>query len=402
MTTQVKDYIIRGMGSPHVSIIGGGVAGLVTALALERAGITSIVYEAWDASDDEAGAFFTIATNGLRALRSIGCLDTVVAQGFLVPRMKVWSGSGKFLGEVPRSGSDCFDTPSLTVRRGRFVAALRDVAQQRGICFAAGKRLARINAGRQLVFTDGTITTGGDVVVGADGLHSRVRRAIDPAAPGPVYTGLVHVWGSSPASSIEFAPGTFHTIFGRRAFFGAVREPGGSVWWLAQVPTLPEPDRASLAAVSPEEWRVRLLELARHDRTAIASLIETSDVLDRASPGHSVPRIPVWCRDDMVVIGDAAHAVGAGQGASMAIEDGVVLANCLRTGPSVGDSLVRYERLRRQRVDRILESGRVNSEAKTLGPFQKRVADLLMPVFFRFFYQRSTEWLFTYDATGIA
>ena len=104
----------------------------------------------------------------------------------------------------------------------------------------------------------------------------------------------------------------------------------------------------------------------------------------------------------MVVIGDAAHAVGAGQGASMAIEDGVVLANCLSAGPSVSEGLVRYERLRRQRVGRVLEGGRANSQAKTLGPLQRRVADVLMPIFFRFFDQRSTAWLFMYDAGAVA
>lgn len=390
------------MASPHVSIIGGGVAGLVTAIALQRKGIASTVYEAWPGSSDDAGAFFTIATNGLRALRSIDCLDTVVAQGFLVPRLKVWSGTGKLLGEVPRSGSDCFDTSSLTVQRGRFVAALRDIAQQHGICVVAGKRLARIDEGHELVFGDGTVARGGDLVVGADGLHSRLRRVIDAAAPDPVYTGLVHVWGSSLAPDVDLTPGTFHTFFGRRAFFGAVQEPGGAVWWLAQVPTLPEPDRASLAGMSTEEWRSQLLALARPDRTIIARLIATSEVLHRASAGHSVPRIPVWCRDGMVVIGDAAHAVGAGQGASMAIEDGVVLAKCLWTAPSVSEGLVRYERLRRPRVERVLEGGKANSDAKTLGSFQKRVADLLAPIFFRFFYRRSTEWLFTYDAGAVA
>jgi 2-polyprenyl-6-methoxyphenol hydroxylase-like FAD-dependent oxidoreductase len=390
------------MASLHVSIIGGGVAGFVTAIALQRANIASTVYEAWGDPADEAGAFFTIATNGLRALRSIGCLDVVVARGFLVPRMKVWSGSGRLLGDVPRSGSDYSDTPSLTVRRGRFVATLREVAQQRGVCVVAGKRLARIDDDRQLVFADGTSTSRGAVVVGADGLHSRVRRLIDVAAPEPVYVGLVQVWGSSPASDIDLAPGTFHMVYGRRAFFGAVREPGGAVWWFAQVPTLPEPDRASLARITAEEWRSRLLDLALPDRTVIASLIATSDVLHRASAGYSVARVPVWCRDDMVVIGDAAHAVGAGQGASMAIEDGVVLAKCLSTASRVSDGLARYERLRRQRVERVLEGGKANGAAKTSRPFQRRIADLLAPIFFRFFYRRSTEWLFTYDAGGVA
>jgi hypothetical protein len=68
----------------------------------------------------------------------------------------------------------------------------------------------------------------------------------------------------------------------------------------------------------------------------------------------------------------------------------------------VSEGLVRYERLRRSRVERVLEGGKANSDAKTLGSFQKRVGDLLAPIFFRFFYRRSTEWLFTYDADAVA
>ena len=390
------------MTSTHVSIIGGGVAGLVAAIALARTGIAAEVYEAWPGSSDEAGAFFTVATNGLRALRSLDCLDAVVAQEFLVPRLKVWSGTGKLLGDVPRSGSDCFDTPSLTIRRGQFVAALRQVAERHGVGVVAGKRLARIGEGRQLVFADRSVAPAADVVVGADGLHSSLRSLIDPGAPAPVYSGLVHVWGWSAAPDVDLAPGTFHSFFGRRAFFGAVREPDGPVWWLAQVPTLPEPDRTSLARVTPEEWRSRLGELAREDRTVTARLIASSEVIHRATAGYSVPRIPVWHRQGMVVIGDAAHAVGAGQGASMAIEDAIVLAKCLKSSPNVTEALVRYERFRRPRVERVLEGGKANGEAKTWGPLQKRIADLIAPIFFRFFYRRSTEWLFTYDVDAVA
>lgn len=83
----------------------------------------------------------------------------------------------------------------------------------------------------------------------------------------------------------------------------------------------------------------------------------------------------------------------------MAIEDGVVLAKCLRSAPNVDSALAHYEQLRRQRVRRVLEGGTANSASKTLAPWQKRVADLVMPIFFRFFYRRSTAWLFTYDAS---
>ena len=95
---------------------------------------------------------------------------------------------------------------------------------------------------------------------------------------------------------------------------------------------------------------------------------------------HDLSSVPTWHRGPMIVIGDAAHATApsSGQGASMAVEDAVVLARCLRDLPDTGQAFAAYERLRRGPVERIVAHGASNSKAA--GPVGRALRDLMLPV----------------------
>src|SRR3954453_3762240 len=121
-------------------IIGGGIGGPTTAMALQRAGIASTVLEAYDAPSDYTGLFLNTASNGLDALQAID-VDLSKADGFPIPRMAMWSGSGKRLGEVANGVPLDDGTVSLCVRRGLLQQTLRDQAVARGIPVEYGKRL---------------------------------------------------------------------------------------------------------------------------------------------------------------------------------------------------------------------------------------------------------------------
>ena len=114
------------------------------------------------------------------------------------------------------------------MRRGRLVAALREVARQRGVNVVAGKRLAAINDGRQLVFADGTVAPGGLSWSERMEFHSRVRRLIAPAAPEPVYTDWCICGARRRGRLSTLAPARF-TLSRPAGVLGAVREPGGAV-----------------------------------------------------------------------------------------------------------------------------------------------------------------------------
>jgi 2-polyprenyl-6-methoxyphenol hydroxylase-like FAD-dependent oxidoreductase len=103
--------------------------------------------------------------------------------------------------------------------------------------------------------------------------------------------------------------------------------------------------------------------------------------ISRAIPIHSIPHLPAWHNDRMIVIGDAAHAPTptSGQGASLSIEDAVVLAQCLRDLPTPQQAFARFEALRRPRSERIIkQAARINS-SKTAGPITRMLRDATLP-----------------------
>jgi FAD-dependent urate hydroxylase len=364
-------------------IIGGGIAGPATAMALQKAGIEPVVYEAHPGGADGIGVFLTLGSNGINALRVLDADNPVPALGFPMPGIRLRSATGKFLGET-RTGQALPDgTTSQTVKRADLYRALHDEARSRGVRVEHGKRLVSAEQtadGVRARFADGSEAFG-DVLIGCDGIHSTVRRIIDPAAPAPTYSGLLTTGGYASGVRLGTPPGVYEMIFGKRAFFGYATAPDGEVWWFANVPHRAEPGRGVLEAVSGDEWRGRLLELYADDAGPAVPLIRATPQLATMSPIHAIPHLPTWHRGRMIVIGDAAHAPPptSGQGASLSIEDAVVLAKCLRDLPDPQAAFARFEAARRPRVERIIKwAARINN-SKAAGPVGRALRDALLP-----------------------
>jgi FAD-dependent urate hydroxylase len=366
-------------------VIGGGVAGPVATMALGRAGMDSVAYEAYADGADDAGAFLTFASNGLDALRAIDAHHLVLAEGFPTPRMTIQSGTGKHLGDVPNSGTLPEGMISQTLKRSDLYRALRDEAVRRGARVEYGKRLVDAetipDGGVAARFEDGTEAEG-DLLIGADGIHSRTRRIIDPSAPGARYIPVLNIGGYAKGVSVPAEPGTFRMVFGKRAFFGYAVHPSGEVWWFANPPRVDEPTRSELAAISSEQWREMLVDLFTGDATPAVDIVRATTGNLAGWATYDLPSVPTWHRGSMVIIGDAAHATApsSGQGASMAIEDAVVLARCLRDRSDIPQAFAVYERLRRARVERIVAHGARTSNSKAAGPIGRVIRDLMMPL----------------------
>src|SRR5262249_56877915 len=108
-------------------------------------------------------------------------------------------------------------------------------------------------------------------------------------------------------------------------------------------------------SVASAEWKQKLLALFLDDEAPARDIVNASNEI-AAFPIYDMPAVPTWHRDSMVIIGDAAHATSpsSGQGASLAIEDAIVLAKCIRDRREVTQAFITYERLRRQRVERVV------------------------------------------------
>ncbi|GAB2889554.1 FAD-dependent monooxygenase [Streptomyces mayteni] len=364
-------------------VVGGGVAGPVTALALRRAGIDATVYEAYPHPTEGIGGTLSMAPNGLAALELVGAREAVEAVSEPIP----WTAMsfGRRMVRFPQLE----DLPAQRqILRDDLHRVLDETAAAHGVRVERGKRLVGMEESADGVtarFADGTTATG-DILVGADGVHSTVRGLIDPAAPGPEYTGVLG-FEVLVDRQVPGEAGVMHFAFGRRAFYLYWKTLDGRTRWAANLPHA-EPLRLTEArAVPAEEWLRVLRETYGGDDPA-GDLVRhiDADRLHITGATHIMPSVPHWYRGRLVLVGDAVHAPSnsSGQGASLAMESGIELARCLRDLPNPAAAFAAYERSRRPRVEKIAAEARRINQAKAPGPLARVVMPLLMRVLVRF------------------
>jgi 2-polyprenyl-6-methoxyphenol hydroxylase-like FAD-dependent oxidoreductase len=379
------------------AVIGGGIAGPVAAIALRKAGIEATIFEAYDEAAHGIGGELMLAPNGMAALSVIDAATAVEAVGIPTPRMVMETGTGKRLGEFHDLPG--LPTSRLFARADLYRALLEEAA---GIPVSYGKRLVGYSSdgtGVTATFADGSTVTA-DVLIGADGIRSTVRTLLDPHAPSPRYVGLLGCGAWVPADGLAQTGGAMHFAFGRRGFFGYAVDDRHAGWF-ANLPSAEPLTAADAHRIPDETWLRRLKDLFADDTLPALAMI------DRVRPGelvnvgamHDMPPVPVWHRDRVVLVGDAAHATSpsSGQGASLAIESAVVLARCLRDLP-IDQAFAAYEELRRPRVERVIaRTARINAD-KAPGRVGRIIRDLTFPIAMRTFYrpEKMMGWMHRY------
>ena len=349
----------------RILVVGGGIAGAAAALALDKAGFEVAVYEAHPDSGQDVGAFLTLASNGMRALTQFDAGAAVARLGFPLTAMHVLDDTGAVVAEVPLGEHDNPATNYRCLLRADLGAALQAEVRRRGIPIRHGSRLVSLTEDADGVtagFADGHTATG-HLAVGADGLNSAARSLISPTAIEPHYAGQQVFYGYTAEAAPPTGPERITMVRSAVAAFGYAVSPAGETYWFARV-NGEQASAEEIAKGTALEWRERLVPLLRRADTPAADIVAATGERLMVTNAWDLPVGMAWHTDRTLLIGDAAHAASpaTGQGASMALEDAVVLAKALRDSPDLATALAGYEQLRRPRVEHnIVVSGQLSA-----------------------------------------
>jgi len=381
-------------------IIGGGIGGPALALFLKRAGIEAEIYEAREKPE---GYSLIMASNGMQVLHELELDHAVFVEGSAVSDAVTITGRGRNLGEIVIAASG---QKSVFIKRVPLGLILTDEAERQGIKITRGKRLQNIavtaQGGVVATFQDGT-SASGDLLIGCDGVHSRTRQYVDPTFPGAVYSGLINSGGYTSGMKLSSPPETCYFVFCKRAFFGYhVNPTTGYVYWWTNWPHEREPARGEFDHFTDAQIRQEMLSKYAGELPIIREIIQQADETFPYFLSYTLPRQPsTWHRGPVALLGDAAHAISpsSGQGASMALEDAIVLAKCLRDIPDLESAFATYEHLRRERTTRIYQVGLNGDKGKHMvQPFQVWLRDLITPFMLKLFAnEKASRWVYSYQ-----
>jgi 2-polyprenyl-6-methoxyphenol hydroxylase-like FAD-dependent oxidoreductase len=350
-------------------VIGAGIGGLSAGIALRRAGIDVEVYERADALT-EVGAGLSLWANAIHSLELLG----------LGEALRSFSATYAVAGIRTPEG-DILSAPSRDLERtlGVLCVVLHRMELQEILLAAFGRervslgarceRFQQDHAGVTAYFADGRQASG-DILIGADGLHSAVRAQLHGRQP-PRYAGYT-AWRSVVRFDTTGVRASETLGFGAR--FGLVPMSGNRVYWFATETTREGGRNAD------EKGHLSRLFRAWHE--PIEALIEATppsailrnDIYDR-------PVLRRWGAGRATLLGDAAHPMtpNLGQGACQALEDAVVLARCLRQDQDPVAALRVYERQRIPRANAIVNrSRRVGAVAQWRHPLAVSLRNALV------------------------
>jgi 2-polyprenyl-6-methoxyphenol hydroxylase-like FAD-dependent oxidoreductase len=196
-------------------------------------------------------------------------------------------------------------------------------------------------------------------------------------------------------------------ILGRRGVFGFAVRANGDTWWMSTYTMPLEPAREA-PLLPADEIKAELLDRHRGDPPEIREILNAVTTWIGTYPMYELASLPRWQRGRVCLVGDAAHAVGphVGQGASLALEDALVLAACLRDLESPDAAFTSFEVLRRARVEPVARHSRRTGRWKAPGgPLARRFRDLVLPTLLRISArdaQRLYQWSFDWEADRLS
>lgn len=378
------------MSGPEVMIVGGGIGGLTLALELDRLGLRSRVYESVR-EPAPVGVGITVLPHATRVLWDLGLEEALLARAVVTQESLYYNRFGQFVYREEVGRGSGLQWPQLSIHRADLYQVLLDAAVERlgpdRIRF--GHHLLRAwddgeRAYGEFSLRDGAAparTESADAVIGADGIHSRLRRQLYPAEGEPLYQGInmwrgVTWWPPFLSGATMLRVGWYSS--GKLTIYPC--RPAGDdgrqlMNWIAAVHTPRHLDR---------DWgrRGRLEDFLPTFAAWHLDFLDVPAVLEAAEEVLEYPMVdqeplPRWTFGRLTLLGDAAHPMvpRGSNGAGQAIVDGRVLAESLAAAGSVEEGLQAYEAVRRPATTAVVYRNRADPPDAILREVCERTGD---------------------------
>ncbi|KAH8691624.1 putative salicylate hydroxylase [Talaromyces proteolyticus] len=354
-----------------VAIIGSGLAGLTLALALHQQNIPVTVYESRPAPLNIGGAVM-LSPNALRVLDNLGIYDIFKTKGYNFTHLEYRDLEGNLTETYPFGGKEKYGYDGLRIYRYVLIEELVAALKEKSIPVHYGKKFTHVvkdtvEEGVVFAFADGT-TESATLLVGADGIHSTVRRYLYPDLETK-FIGMAGITAAVPTSQLKLPPGYYLPVTitsPKGAFVIAPQQPDGSEVLIGKQQRVIAPDQPGWDRefVSDKEGAIKFLQ---SDTSHFPEFIQNAvSYIDPKKvnkwPFFIVPKLEKWASEtrQVIIVGDSAHAIppSAGQGINQAFEDVYILALILsreKRIKSLQDALTFWQSYRQERVDKILE-----------------------------------------------
>lgn len=360
-------------------VVGGGIGGLAVTRGLLQAGWDVTVLEQAPAFAP-VGAGLSLAPNGVRAFDWLGLGAELRSRGVAEGAGGIRTASGRWL---VRTGMETlaqrFGVPSFALHRSELHRMLTDAVEAASL--RTGHEVTSVDqTGDEVTVTfqgpGGSGQESADLVIAADGVHSRVRGQLFPDHPGVAYAGYITWRGVVPASAAAEigVPELITETWGRGRRFGLVPLADGQIYWFAGA-SFPEgahaDDGVADVAARHRGWHAPIPEVLRH--TPASSLLR-HDIYYLDVP------LPSYVQGRVALLGDAAHAMtpDLGQGACQALEDAVMLAAVVAGAGDVPAALAAYDHMRRPRSQKLVRaSAQAGRVAQWCGPVAAAVRNVV-------------------------
>jgi len=343
----------------QVLIVGAGMAGMTLGVALKRSGISCEIAEIRPALA-EPGTGISLQGPALRALQNVGVVDGCIARGFGYSHFKTCDAAGNVTGTVELPKLLGPDYPAtIGVLRQSVHEVLADELKRLGVPIRLAttvESLAQDDDGVDVVFSNGERGRY-DLLVGADGQDSTIRKMLFGTTHQPHYTGQM-VWRATVSRPPE--------VQGRYSYFGPTNKSGfnpisQTQMYIYLVQNVPERPRWADDEL-PAMMRGQLAEFGGALGRARDEVVSPDQIICR--PIFSLMLPAPWHRGRVIVIGDAAHTTTPhlASGASIGIEDSVVLARLLQADAPLGSVLEDFTQRRYQRCKMIVDNSELLGE----------------------------------------